>query len=218
MNRAATAARLQRVDVANLALCVATLAELDAVQACPHFGVVWPSALGLGEHLAGLLRTRSKSYRAPADVLELGSGLAIPSLVARTLGARRVVASDRHPAVSRLLAENVSRNGLRDIEYQDLDWRRGGRDPESLSGLGRFDLVIGSDLLYEPWQPGALAAVLPYLLKPEGEALIADPGRRYVDAFVRLAEATGFRCDLDAIRTVAHGSGPVDVLVVAVRG
>src|SRR5688500_8682711 len=60
---------------------------------CPYFGTVWPSARALAQVLA----LRGESLRG-ASVLELGCGLALPSLLAAKLGAE-VVASDGHPDV-----------------------------------------------------------------------------------------------------------------------
>jgi hypothetical protein len=54
---------------------------------------------------------------------------------------------------------------------------------------------------------------LPQLLNESGRALIADPGRRYVDAFVALVEAGGCRCELLALRRVPHA----EVLILEVR-
>ena len=205
--------RVRRLGVAGTQLEIETLDRLDSVVECPHFGVLWPSAIALSEHL----RSRADSQPIPSNVLELGCGLAIPSMIASRLGARRVVATDRHPAVSRLLRRNAACNGLSRIEYRNLDWRKiGDRADRYQCPLG-FDFVMGSDLLYEPWQPGALANLLANLLERGAEALIADPGRRYVDEFVRLMEAAQFRCDLEAVRTVQHGGAAVDVLLVAVR-
>jgi predicted nicotinamide N-methyase len=183
---------------------------LSASEVCPHFGVVWPAAVALADVLASQL-TSTAAHRAPS-VLELGCGLALPSLVARRCGASHVVATDRHPLFPLFLRENAARHGIRDVVARLFDWRKDV--PES---LGRFDLVVGSDLLYEPWQPGFLAATLPRLLSPGGTALIADPGRRHVDAFVRLVEGAGGTAELVAMTPVRHGGRTVDVLLLRVQ-
>ncbi len=218
------ARRNERVRVAGFDWALETLDDLDAVidqlvarlpagkdgqtavpEVCPHFGVLWPAALALAEHLA------ARGALAGLAVVELGCGLGLPSMLARRLGARRVVATDRHPLVPLFLARNAAANGIEGLEYRALDWRLPAAD------LGEFDLVIGSDLLYEPWQPGFLASLLGRLVAPGGEAVIADPGRRYVDAFVTLLEAGGFRCDLGAVRPIRNGGRTVEVLVVEAR-
>ena len=97
-------------------------------------------------------------------ILELGSGTGWLSLRAATLGAN-VVASDREGGLPRIL-RNVWRNQQRafaadgeqalQVAVVALDWeqeqeqeRAGGRAEEEEGCLaGRFDYVIGSDLIY----------------------------------------------------------------------
>lgn len=182
----------------------------DAWEACPHFGVIWPSAIALTSYLidCGAEAIDGKS------VLELGCGLGLPSMLSGRLGAKRVVASDKHPLVPVFLARNALRNHV-SVEYLNLDWRQCGAKQSKL--FGRFDFVIGSDLLYEPWQPGFLAGILPSLLKSGGEALIADPGRKFVDQFVVLTEAQGYKVELADLRLVNHGNENRDVLILRLR-
>ena len=71
-----------------------------------------------------------------------------------------------------------------------LDWHR----PE-LEGLeGAFDLVLAADVLYEPRNVPSLAALIPKLLKPDGEALVADPRRKDAPAFLEGLKRGGLRC------------------------
>jgi predicted nicotinamide N-methyase len=221
------ARRQERVRIAGLELSFDTLDDLDAVidqllasapphtspaasvaEVCPHFGVLWPAALALAETVAESFRRDG----APASLLELGCGLGLPSMVARRLGVQRVVASDRHPLVPLFLARNAAANGIGGLEYRELDWRR--TETLDAGSLGLFERVIGSDLLYESWQPGFLASALRRLLKPGGRAVVADPGRRYVDAFVTMLEAEGFTCELTAIKPTVYGKSRVDVLIL----
>lgn len=167
--------------------------ELDRL--CPYFGVVWPSARALGEMVAAIpdADLRGKS------VLELGCGLAIPSLIAAKRGAH-VVATDFHLEVPRFLARNRELNGVIDLEYQALNWQKGWPDDR------RFDWVIGSDILYDRHQPEALASALEHLLAPGGTALIADPARPYLGEFTRKINSLGFREKLE-VRSVPDSFG-----------
>ena len=49
---------------------------------------------------------------------------------------------------------------------------------------GPFELVLGADLLYEERNVEPLLGLLPSLA---AQALLADPGRPYVDGFLRRA-------------------------------
>ena len=62
-------------------------------------------------------------------------------------------------------------------------------EPEALVRRGPFDLVLGSDLLYESRNADLLASLLPRLVVPGGEILIADPGRPHAPRFLEAAAA-----------------------------
>jgi len=57
---------------------------------------------------------------------------------------------------------------------------------------GRFDLIIGSDLLYERDVSGALAGFIGRHAMPAAEVWIVDPDRGNRPAFNRLMLALGF--------------------------
>lgn len=141
---------------------------------CPYFGTLWPSARALAEVVAGVHLLKGKR------VLELGCGLAVPSLVAAKLGAE-VTATDFHPEVPIFLRRNLALNGLTELEYVRVDWSRG---PTGYPELGLYDYVIGSDVLYEKTHAASLAAVIERYLAPLGTALVTDPARPYLQGFI----------------------------------
>jgi predicted nicotinamide N-methyase len=149
---------------------------------CPYFGVIWPSARALADWLAeraGEIRGRS--------LLEVGCGLALPSLVAARLGAR-VTATDFHPEVERFLLANRAINGTPDLAYLRLDWQSQASSP-----LGQFDWIVGSDILYERQHPPIVARALARHLAPGGTIVVADPARPYLQAFADEMKKLGFR-------------------------
>jgi 2-polyprenyl-3-methyl-5-hydroxy-6-metoxy-1,4-benzoquinol methylase len=156
----------------------------------PHFGVIWPSALALATVLTQTLGKQKQDI----SCLELGCGLAIPSLLLKkTYGHFQMTATDRHPWVPKFLERNQKKNHIK-ISYYPLEWRaidsKDSRTPWLT--LKSYDLIIGSDLLYYPWQPRSLARTIAMLLKPgTGQAVIADPGRRFLDEFQSQAQSQG---------------------------
>ena len=68
-----------------------------------------------------------------------------------------------------------------------MDWRALPTD------LGRFDLVVGSDVLYERAYGQLVARAVDITLTRNGEAVIADPGRIAAEEFVRDAAERGLR-------------------------
>lgn len=163
---------------------------------CPYFGCIWPAARGLTEYL---LR-ESPEKDGAVQILEVGCGLAIPSLaLARSLRFSRILATDFHPEVPVFLERNLARNPPPPgrFEYRRLDWKNPGTD------LGKFGLVIGSDILYEKNHPAEVAEALVRLAKTGGRIVIADPGRPYLQGFVDEMRARGYGAE-PALLTVAE--------------
>ena len=134
----------------------------------PYWAVLWRSGVALareleGEELGGL------------RVVELGCGLALPSIAAARAGAS-VLATDACPEALGLAKRNARANGVR-IETTTFHWAAPGR-------LGPFDLVLAADVLYERTAVAPLLSLLPRLAP---EALLADPGRPAAGVFIEQA-------------------------------
>ena len=142
------------------------------------FGQVWPAGRILAEAMC-------RYPVAGKRILELGCGLGLSSLVLQRRGAD-IVASDHHPLVATFLRQNALQNDLPEIAYHDLDW--GTRD----AALGQFDLIIGSDVLYERGHPGLVAGVVARHALPDAEVLVTDPGRGHRPRFNQAMRALGF--------------------------
>ena len=111
-------------------------------------------------------------------VVELGCGLAVPSIAAARAGAD-VLATDSDPEALALVTENAQANGVQ-VQTAAVDWAQ----PDDLVRRAPFDLVLAADVLYERAGVAQLLSLLPQLAP---EAWLADPGRSVADAF--LAEA-----------------------------
>jgi predicted nicotinamide N-methyase len=134
----------------------------------PYWAVLWRSGVALareleGEELGGL------------RVVELGCGLAVPSIAAARAGAS-VLATDVSREALALAKRNARANGVR-IETTTFDW-------EAPGNLAPFDLVLAADVLYERSAVAPLLSLLPRLAP---EALLADPGRAAAGAFLEQA-------------------------------
>ncbi len=142
------------------------------------FGNMWPS----GRILAEVMDEHSLT---DLRVLELGCGLGLASLVAHRHGAD-MTASDYNPAAGEFLIENVSLNQLLPLTFHQCDWSK--LQPE----MGDFDLIIGSDLLYEPDHPALLSSFIDRHSKAAVEVIIIDPDRRQQREFTRAMEKLGY--------------------------
>lgn len=142
------------------------------------FGQVWPAGRVLAEAMCTF-------DIAGKRILELGCGLGLSSLVLQRRRAD-IVASDHHPLARAFLAHNATLNNLPELAYHDLPW--GVPDAK----LGRFDLIIGSDILYERDHAAQIAAMMLRHAQPDAEVLITDPGRGNSSPFTRALAAQGY--------------------------
>ncbi|STQ89171.1 class I SAM-dependent methyltransferase [Iodobacter fluviatilis] len=156
----------------------------------PLFGLVWPSA----QKLADLMQAYTLGERR---ILEIGCGLALASMVVHRRHGD-ITASDCHPLTETFLNANLQLNTLPALKYSTGNWDRA--NPE----LGQFDLIIGSDILYERNQPAALALFIDLHAAARAEVLIIDPNRGNRSAFNRQMAGHGFQLDETLINTPLH--------------
>jgi predicted nicotinamide N-methyase len=137
----------------------------------PYWSVLWRSGVALAHELEDVALRGLR-------VVELGCGLAVPSIAAARAGAT-VLATDACPEALELAERNAHANDAQ-IETATVNWA----EPGGLVGRGPFDLVLAADVLYERAAVAPLLSLLPRLA-PEG--WLADPGRPAADAFLEQA-------------------------------
>jgi predicted nicotinamide N-methyase len=188
---------------------------------------VWPASLALARLLA-----HCPSFCAGRRVLELGAGLGLVGSAAAAAGAASLLMADRDARTLAMAARSAALNAPQlaatpggvgvltaDWSVPD-DWRvvdagsssagsSGGGSGMSDDG-GAFDLVIGSDILYDESAAAPVADLLARVLlrgrgtgaqeaavegaeaAPVRRALLADaPQRLHRDAFVAACAARG---------------------------
>ena len=151
--------------------------DFERDERLPYWADIWPSARALAEDIA----CRSGRGRS---LLELGCGAGLVATAA-TLAGFRVCATDYYEDALRFTELNVATNSGCMPETRLVDWRALPTD------LGRFDVVVGSDVLYERSYGRLVARAIDVLLARGGEAIIADPGRIAAGDFVRDAGERG---------------------------
>src|SRR3954469_7799150 len=102
----------------------------------PYWSVLWRSGVALARELDGMALRGLR-------VVELGCGLAVPSIAAARGGAA-VLATDACPDALPLAERNANGNDVR-IETAMVDWA----EPDDLVKRAPFDLVLAADVLYE---------------------------------------------------------------------
>lgn len=141
------------------------------------FGQLWPASQVLAKAVKHI---GIKNRR----IIELGCGLGLPSLLLQSRGAD-ITASDYHPLSEPFLDYNATLNQLPAIPYLDLPW-------DTEHEVGRFDLIIGSDILYERNHAQLLTSLIERIAARKSKVLISCPGRGYRNSFTRSLEAQGF--------------------------
>jgi predicted nicotinamide N-methyase len=173
--------------------------------AWPLFGLLWPSGAQLAARMA------LRPVLAAERILELGCGLALASLVGHRRGAD-VTASDCHPLAESFLRENLRLNHMLPMKYRHGHWGHEAIDatgaaPEEGAVHGRFELIIGSDVLYERDASGALAGFIAQHAAAASEVWIVDPDRGNRPAFNRLMAAAGYALREERLDGLARADG-----------
>ncbi len=145
--------------------------EVEWAPLAPFWSILWRSGVALARELDGM---PLRGLR----VVELGCGLAVPSIAAARGGAE-VLATDASAEALALAARNADANDV-SIETAQVEWA----EPDELVRRGPFDLVLATDVLYERASVALLLSLLPRLAP---EAWIAEPGRPAADAFLEEA-------------------------------
>jgi predicted nicotinamide N-methyase len=139
--------------------------EAEHGRDAPYWAILWPSGEALGDEVA------RHPPPAGAKVLELGCGLALPSLAAARAGADVLATDGSLDAVA--FAAHTLALDEQEGEVAAIDWR----EPRHLLERGPWDLVLAADVLYLQRNVATLQELLPRLVAPGAEVWIADPGR-----------------------------------------
>ncbi|WP_291518355.1 SAM-dependent methyltransferase [Acidovorax sp.] len=152
--------------------------------AWPLFGLLWPSGSQLAQRMA------TRPLNAGERVLEIGCGLALASMVCHRRGVD-VTASDCHPLAAAFLLENLRLNGMLPLKYRTGQW--GAASANTAADVqGRFDLIMGSDVLYERDARASLAQFLDRHATESAQIWIVDPDRGNRSAFSKQMAALRF--------------------------
>lgn len=144
------------------------------------FGVIWPSSLVLAHHISSLKVGTKRT-------LEVGCGMALSSLLLNKKNAD-ITATDYHPEAEKFLLRNTELNDDENINFERVSWA------DNNTQLGKFDLIIGSDLLYEDQHINLLALFLNKHANKKCEVILVDPGRGRKNKLSTLMIEFGFIC------------------------
>ncbi len=188
--------QLIELEIGEKKLQLKQLANLEAVarksvieKEDPYWGYLWPSAIALA-------RLVSEAEVEGKRLLDLGCGLGAVGITAAALGAD-VLLSDIRPEALTLSKENAQLNGL-EVQTLQLDFTAPPAD------LGRFDMIVASDVFYEDGMMGAVLRFIRKHLDPEGLAWITDPMRVIEAGVLGAARLNGLEAEAHLLQP-GHG-------------
>ncbi|XP_053707614.1 methyltransferase-like protein 23 [Synchiropus splendidus] len=130
----------------------------------PRFGMyVWPCAVVLAQYI-----WTHRQDLMDCTVLELGAGVALPGLVAARCGSRVILSDNSNsPDCLKNCLNSCVANGLEEVVTVGLTW---GEVSPDLLQLPPVDLVLGSDVFYEPEDFEDVLLTVAFLLRKNPSA------------------------------------------------
>lgn len=118
-------------------------------------------------------------------ILEVGCGIGLASLLLNHTHAN-ISSTDNHPNALEFLHFNALLNNDRTIPFKRMDWK------DLNNELGKFDLIIGSDLLYESDHAKLLSKFIDHHARNQCEVIIIDPNRGHQAKFIKMMNSLGY--------------------------
>jgi predicted nicotinamide N-methyase len=148
----------------------------------PYWADLWASSPVLAAHL------RQSTGLSGMSLLELGCGLGLAGIAAAQSGASVIMTDYEEDALMFArynAALNLAPKVLTRVTFRNLDWRAAEMN-------GKFDMIIGADIVYERGNFEPLLSLVARLLAPGGTLLLTDPGREIGRDFIFRAERERF--------------------------
>jgi predicted nicotinamide N-methyase len=158
----------------------------------PYWAETWDTAYGVAMELA------ERSLEG-LRVLDLGCGLGLTGTVAAARGAEVVMADYAPPALS--FARLNSWPWRERVQVLRVNWRT--------DDLGqRFDLIVGSDILYDREDLPYLDVFFRSHLEPQGTVLLGEPSRLLTREFIQWIRQHGWHLQ-ESCRQVPQSDRPI---------
>ena len=143
----------------------------DTKAAVPYWAQVWPAAKALCEVIAA-----EPSLVKNKKVLELAAGLGLPSLLAAQF-AKEVIASDYIEDAVEMMNRSAAYNRLNNLQCGVIDWN-------NVSKKLNPDVLLLSDINYDPKDFDTLYKVLEHFIQKGSTVLLSTPQRLAAKSFI----------------------------------
>ncbi len=153
----------------------ASLIKIDPNTPFPFWAKLWPSSIALVNVLEN-----NPDWIKDKQVLELGAGIGLPSLMLAGL-AKSIQVSDYADEAVELLQKNIAHLNLMNVQALQLDWNH-------LTISIQPDVLILSDVNYDPSQFDTLIQLITNMLLDGCTVLLSTPQRIMASPFVQALE------------------------------
>ena len=146
----------------------------DVFDHFPLWAKIWEASLVLAEYLAGIPVDPEKR------LLEIGSGMGIASIVTARFG-HQVTLTEYNTDALNFARANAEKNRVNTdptVEIVRLDWNEPVLE-------GTYDLIFGSEIIYNDRDYNPLLRLFEKFLKPGGEIILAERVRKTSIEFFR---------------------------------
>lgn len=137
----------------------------------PYWARLWPSAIALATFIQ-----HHPQWVAGKWLAELGAGIGLPSLAAAAF-AKQVWCSDLVPEAAGVVAKSALLHGFTNLEAAACHW-------EDIPDTIQPDILLLSDVNYEPGIFAALLQVIKGFLERGTTVLLATPQRLMAGPFI----------------------------------
>ncbi|MFZ1728872.1 MAG: 50S ribosomal protein L11 methyltransferase [Bacteroidota bacterium] len=146
----------------------------------PYWAELWHSAVALAGYIV-----EAPDRFAGMRVLEIGCGMALPGVVAASIGAH-VTCGDFEPLALNVAEVNMLQNVPDNpVDVRLMDFREHPAE--------RWPLILAADVIYEKRFVEPLADFLDHAIEADGSIILAEPNRLIAVPFFEALTARGFR-------------------------
>jgi len=173
----------------------------DVFSEFPLWSKIWEASIVLANHVEN----------TPVDprkhLLEIGCGIGLVGIVAAGYGHRVTMTEYNRDALNfaRANARVNHTSEASELGIVELDWTKPGLE-------GRFDTILGSEVIYKEEYFEPLLGLFRRYLKPGGEIILAEGLRKTTVAFF---ERMSTICDVKAQKKMLRSKGEEKRIILA---
>ena len=173
----------------------------DVFSEFPLWSKIWEASIVLANHMAAMPVDPQK------HLLEIGCGIGLVGTVAARCGHRITMTEYNRDSLNFARANVRVNHTTESLEpgIVELDWTKPALE-------GRFDMILGSEVVYKEEYFEPLLGLFRRYLKPEGEIILAEGLRKTsMEFFERMSDI----CEVKARKRILRSKGEEKRVILA---